>query len=201
MTAEKRLLLEDNVELPRLYLSWPVPPAMSPSATSLQVLSAVLGDGKNSRLYKRLVYELQIAQSVDAGVDAGSLASTFDIVVTARDGQTLEKIRSIVDEEIQVISTAVPAAREVDRVKNQLEARYLSQLERIGGFGSKADLLNEYLFRTGNPGFFGQQLAILGSISPKDVQTVASTFLGPGRVALSVVPKGKKGLALPEVTK
>ncbi|MCC6130883.1 MAG: insulinase family protein [Acidobacteria bacterium] len=201
LLSEKRLLLEDDVELPRLYLSWPAPPAMSASATALEVLSGLLGDGKNSRLHKKLVHELQIAQSVETGVDAGALASTFDVVVTAREGQSLEKIRAIVDEEIRAVATTAPPAREVARVKNQLESRYLSQLERIGGFGGKADLLNEYLFRTGNPGYFSQHLALLGAVSGRDLATLAATTLGPGRVLLSVVPKGKKNLAVPEVSK
>jgi zinc protease len=190
---------EDRVQLPRLYLQWPTPPYLSPSDSALDALAAILASGKNSRLYKRLVYELQVAQDVAAYQQSAGLASTFDVVVTARSGKTLEELRALVDAEITRLREQPPTERELTRVKNQTEATLLTRLERVGGFGGKADLLNSYYFSAGNAGYFQEDLARTTALSTNDVQAVAQRFLGPGRVLLSVVPAGKRELAVPEV--
>ncbi|MCL4809133.1 MAG: insulinase family protein [Thermoanaerobaculia bacterium] len=197
LREERRLVLEDKVELPRLYLVWPTPPVYSPSDAALDAAAGVLATGKNSRLYRRLVYELQIAQDVWVYQQSAALASTFNVVVTARAGQSLEKIRAIVDEELARLAAEPPAPREVERFRNQLEATTYARLERIGGFGGKADQLNAYWAGTGNPGFFEGDLARYRALAPADVRAAAFRFLGPGRVVLSVVPAGKTDLAVP----
>ena len=151
LAAEKRLLLEDRVDLPKLFVSWPVAPALSPSSASLEALAGVLAEGKNSRLYRRLVYELQVAQEVEAYVEEGILGSTFEIQVTARPGVSLEKIRLLVDEELSRLVKEEPSPRELDRFRNQREAGLLARLQHVGGFGGRADQLNEYWSLTGNP--------------------------------------------------
>ena len=201
LPGEKRLVLEDKVELPRLYISWPGPPAYSAPEAALNALGGILATGKNSRLYKRLVYDMQIAQDVSAGLDAGALASTFDIIVTAKAGHALEEIRKVVDEEVARLVESTPSQRELDRFRNDNEARFLVRLEKVGGFGGKADQLNQYFSYTGDPGYFESDLARYRALAPSDVHAVAFRFLGPGRVVLSIVPEGKKNLALPEVTK
>jgi zinc protease len=199
LKEEKRVVLEDRVQLPRLYLQWPTPPYLSPADAPLDALASVLAAGKTSRLYRRLVYELQVAQDVTAYQQSAALASTFDIVATARAGRTLEEIRALVDAEIARLRQEPPTERELSRVKNQAEATLLSRLEQVGGFGGKADLLNSYYFAAGNPGYFQEDLARTSALSPADVRAVAQRYLGEGRVVLSVVPTGKKELAVPEV--
>jgi len=199
LTTEKRLVLEDKVQLPRLYVQWPTPPYLAPADAALDALAGVLASGKNSRLYKRLVYDLQLAQDVSATQESGALASVFSVVVTARAGHTLEEIRSLVDEEIAALQQEAPSDRELQRFKNQHEAAFYGQLERVGGFGGKADLLNSYYFHTGDPDYFAEDLARYTALSPSDVRAVALQFLRPERVLLSVVPEGRKDLAVPEV--
>ncbi len=201
LRGEKRLLLEDRVQLPRLYLAWVTPPAYSPGDTALDAVAAVLADGKNSRLYRRLVYELQVAQDVNAFQGSSALASTFMVIVTARAGHTLEEIRKLVDEEIARLQAEAPAEREVTRFQNKTEARIFDRLERVGGFGGKADQLNAYYVATGDPDYFEEDLARYRALAPSDVQAAALSFLGPGRVAISVVPEGKKELGLAEVAR
>ena len=201
LREEKRLVLEDKVQLPRLYLAWVTPPAFAPGDAPLDAVAAVLSSGKNSRLYKRLVYELQVAQDVAAYQGSNALASTFTVVVTARAGHGLEEIRRLVDEEIARLASEPPTERETTRFQNQTEAAFLDRLERVGGFGGKADQLNAYYFRTGNPDSFEEDLARYRALSPSDVQAAAARFLGPGRVLVSVVPEGKRDLAVPEVTR
>jgi len=193
LTEEKRLIHEDKVQLPRLYLAWLSPPQFAPGDAELDLLANILADGKNSRLYKRLVYDLQIAQDVSAFQSSRKLGSSFQIAVTARAGHTLSEIETVVQEELDRVKNEIPAQREVDRAVNQYEAGFLDQLENCG---RKADLLNSYLYYTGNPDYFNEDLARYKALDPKDVQSVARTFLrDDGRVVLSVVPQGKPELA------
>jgi zinc protease len=201
LREEKRLVLEDRVQLPRLYMAWVTPPAFAPGDAALDAVAGVLAGGKNSRLYKRLVYELQVAQDVSAGQGSQGLASTFAVVVTARSGHTLEEIRRLVDEEIAKLQATPPSDRELQRFQNRTEASFFDRLESVGGFSGKADQLNLYYFRTGDPDYFEEDLARYRALGPSDVQAAAFKFLGPGRVLISVVPEGKKELALAEMAK
>jgi zinc protease len=192
---EKGLVFEDKVQLPRLYLTWPSPPYLAPGDAALDALAGVLASGKNSRLYKRLVYELQVAQDVSAFQASAALSSMFQIVVTARAGHTLEEIRRLVDEELGRLHAETPSERELQRFKNQAEAGFYDRLERVGGFGGKADQMNSYYLHTGNPDYFEEDLARYRALSPADLRAAAQRFLGPGRVVLSIVPQGQKELA------
>ncbi len=192
---ERRLVMEDKVQLPRLYINWVTPPHFTPGDAELDVLANILTGGKNSRLYKRLVYDLQIAQDVSAGQGSARLASTFSIVTTARSGHTLTELESVIREEIAKIKSEPPTARELQRAVNQYEASFLDRLERVGGFGGKADQLNAYVTETGDPDYFNEDLSRYKAFSPTDIQAAAQTYLRDnGDVVLSVVPIGKQDL-------
>lgn len=176
-------------------------PLFAPGDAELDLLASILTGGKNSRLYKRLVYELQIAQDVAAYQSSSKLSSTFAIVATARSGQALLKIKEIIDEEVNHFKRNGPTLREVERAVNQYESSFLSRLERVGGFSGKADLLNSYYFYTGNPDYFNEDLMRYKALDPSDIQSASQTYLTPGRVILSIVPQGKNELAVPPITK
>jgi len=196
LTQEKRLVLEDRVQLPRLYMCWLSPARFAPGDAELDILASIFAGGKNSRLYKRLVYDMQIAQDVSAFQWSGQLGSSFRIVATARSGHNLHELEEVIQEEIDRIKKEPPAEREVQRAVNQYEARFLDSLERIGGFGGKADQLNAYFTFTGDPDYFNEDLARYKALDPDDISAVAQTYLrDDGRVVLSIVPKGKKELA------
>ena len=196
LTSEKRLTLEDHVQLPRLYLAWLSPVAFAPGDEAMTVLSRVLASGKNSRLYKRLVYDLQIAQDVSASQNSGPLGSTFLLIVTAREGHGLSEIEKVVVEELAKVKRDPPAARELERAVNQIESAFYNGLERVGGFGGVADQLNAYELYAGRPDYFAEDLARYTSLDPRDVQAAANRYLrDDARLVLSVVPQGKKALA------
>lgn len=196
LDQEKRLVYEDRVQLPRLYMAWHTPAGFTAGDAEMDLLAAILAGGKNSRLYKRLVYEMQIAQDVAAYQQSQRLASNFQIVATARTGHTLSELERVIQEEITRLKTDPPAARELQRVVNQYESSFLDRLERVGGFGGKADQLNAYFVQTGNPDYFQEDLARYRAIDPDDISAVAQTYLPDNaRVVLSVVPNGKKELA------
>jgi len=191
---EKVVVLEDNVQLSRLYMSWISPPYFSPGDAELDILGSILSGGKNSRLYKKLVYELQIAQNVEAYQESMKLSSQFQIVVTARSGHNLEEIKNAVQEEIESIKKVQPTQRELDRAVNQFEASFLDALETPH---EKAEELNSYFYFTGNPDYANENLSRYKALSPDDIQTAAQTYLSDkGRVILSIVPQGKKDLAV-----
>jgi zinc protease len=196
LTEEKRFTYEDQVSLPRLYMAWLTPAVFRPGDAELDLLASVLAGGKNSRLYRRLVYDLQIAQDVEAYQGSQALISPFMIVATARAGHTLGEIETVINEEIEKLKTGPPAARELGRAVNRFEASFLDRLEMVGGFSGKAELLNSYYVRTGNPDYFQEDLARYRAVDPQDLSAVASAYLkGNARVVLSVVPSGKKQLA------
>jgi zinc protease len=195
LTQEKRLITEDKVQLPRLYMAWLSPAMFAPGDAELDILASVLAGGKNSRLYKKLVYEMQIAQDVSAYQASSKLASTFQIVVTARPGHPLKEIETVVQQEINRIKSETPTAREVQRAINAYEAGFLRRLEHVGGFGGKADLLNTYLVQTGNPDYCNEDLSRYRALDPSDVRAAALTYLrDDGRFILSVVPTGRQEL-------
>ncbi|MEO6237859.1 MAG: pitrilysin family protein [Vicinamibacterales bacterium] len=189
LTEVRNKTIQDRVQLPRLYLTWITPAHLEPGDAELDVLSLLLAGGKNSRLYKRLVYELQIAQDVAAFQASKALSSEYQIVVTARPGASIEQIRAIVDEEIARLQQTAPTARELTRAVNQVESSFYDRMERIGAFGGVGDQLNGYYVAAGNPGYFNEDLSRYRALSAADIQAMATRFLPlDKRVELVVEP-------------
>src|SRR5690606_16418433 len=134
-----------------------------------------LTGSKNSRLYKRLVYDLQLVQSIQSGQSSAALGSRFMIVATARPSndppeQVLARIKGIIDEEIEKLKAEGPDDREVQRALNGIESNFLNSMQRSG---SKADQMNSYFFLTGNPDYFQEDLARYKALQPNDIQAAA----------------------------
>ena len=190
LTGVQKKTLTDKVTLPRLYLTWLTPRFYAPGDAALDVTSSVLASGKNSRLYKRLVYDMQIAQDVSAFQQSGALGSQFQIVATARSGHTAAELQKVIDEEIQKLQREAPTARELERSVNQVEASFFDRMERVGGFGGKADQLNAYYTATGDADWFNEDLARYRALSVGDVSAAAARFLPlDTRVELVVEPE------------
>jgi zinc protease len=193
LTGVKRKTMTDRVRLPRLYLAWLTPPQFAPGDATLDVVASILAQGKNSRLYKRLVYDTQMAQEVDAYQQSGKLGSEFIIEVTARPGRTIAEIQTAIDEEIQKLRREPPDQREVQRAINQIEASFYQRMERVGSYRGRADQLNAYYFAGGGPDFFAEDLARYTSIAPDDVQAAVVRWLpADRRVELIVQPEGAR---------
>ena len=189
----KKTTLTDKVALPRLYLAWLTPKFYAPGDAALDVASSVLAGGKNARLYKRLVYDMQIAQDVSAFQQSGALGSQFQIVATARTGHTAAELQKVIDEELDRLRRDGPEPREVQRAINQMESSFYQRMERIGSFGGKADQLNAYAFAGGGPDYFAEDLARYTSLSPADIQSAAVQWLpADRRVELVVEPEAKR---------
>lgn len=189
LSGDVSLTMRDSVQLPRLYLVWPTGPAFDSQEPALELLAAVLGDGKSSRLHRRLVYERQIARDVSVYHYAQEIAGEFFIQVTANPGQSLADIEAIVDEELALLRQTAPGEREIMRAKNRLESHHVRQLERIGGFGGRADQLNFYNTYQGDPAGVNSDLARYLAVAPDDVRRAANAALSAAKVRLAVLPK------------
>lgn len=192
LAADVSATLEDRVQLPRVYDTWHTQKAFGADDAVLDVLANVLAGGKSSRLYRRLVYDMQAATQVAAFQDGGRIDGKFQLFATARQGHTLTELQRVIDEEIRRLAETGPTAREVARAQNGFEAQFLSRMERVGSFGGKADQLNFYNYFVGTPDYFEQDLSRYRRVTPADVQRVAKLYLVDAhRVILSVVPQGK----------
>lgn len=192
LTGMQKKTITDRVQLPRLYLAWLTPRFLDPGDAAMDMVADVLAGGKNSRLYKRLVYDMQAAQSVNAFQVSQTLSSYFLVTVTPRPGHTIEEMQKVVDDEIARLQREGPTAHELARALNQVESSFYDRMERLGGaHGGKADQLNGYFIRTGDPDWFNEDLARYRAMSTTDVKAAAEAFLpADRRVELTVVPEG-----------
>jgi len=195
--ADVYATLEDRVQVPRVYHAWHTVKGFADGDATLDVLANVLASGRSSRLYKRLVYELQIATDVVAFQDGGRIDGKFELWATARPGHDLTELERVIDEEVRKVAQAGPTPREVERAQNSFEAQFLSRMERVGGFGGKADQLNFYNYFVGTPDYFEKDLDRYRRVTAAEVQQAARRYLVDAhRVVLSVVPQGKPDLAV-----
>jgi zinc protease len=200
ITAERRAVVQDRVELPRVYMAWLTPPIFKPGDADADIAANALGAGRASRLYKKLVYEQQIAQDVSAGQYSLMLGSVFQITATARPGHTAEELEKAIDAELARFREGGPEQAEVDRARNTYETRIIQGLENLGGFGGVADRLNTYNHYLGDPGHLSNDLQRYRDTTPATVRTFAQQFLTPtARVVVHGVP-GKQDLGAPVPT-
>ena len=194
---ESYLLLEDRVELPRLYLAWRTPRLFAAGDAEMDMLADVLTGGKTSRLYRTLVYDRRIATDVSAAQGSRELAGWFCISATAAPGHELVELEQVIVDELEGLAERGPDVREIERSLAQVEAQFVYRLQTVGGFNGRSDQLNAYNVFTGNPGFMDQDRMRYREISAGLVQKLVSTQLNSSRrVALSVVPEGAVGRAL-----
>ena len=195
LSGTASLVLRDRVQLPRLYLVWPTGHAFDEGQPALEVLSAILGDGKSSRLYRSLVYERQIARDVSVYHYGQEIAGEFFVQVTANAGQSLEEIEAIVQSELNALRQSGPDDHELQRAKNRIESQHVRQLERVGGFGGRADQLNYYNTYTGDPSGINTDLKRYLAVAADDVRRAAKTALGENMVRLTVLPEERLSAA------
>jgi len=187
------LVLEDKVQLPRLFYTWHSVKGFSKDDAALDILAQVLAGDKNSRLYKKLVYELQTAQSVSAFQDGSRLDGKFQIDVTPKPGQKVADVDHVIQAEIDSLIGNGVTPRELQRAQNVYKASFLNRLASVLG---KAEVLNSYNYFVGNPDFVQQDAARYERVTAADVQRVAKTYLGRPKIILTVVPEGKKEMML-----
>jgi len=202
ITSERREVVKERVELPRVYMSWLTPAYFKPGDADADMTAALLGEGKSSRLYKRLVYEKQIAQDVSASQQSLRLGSIFQIQVTARPGHTADELEAAINQELDALRASDPDAAEVARARNTIETHMIEGLEKQGGFGGVADRLNTYNQYIGNPDYLPQDIERYEAVTPASVHAfVAANLQNNARVVVQAVsgePDFGKPVATPK---
>jgi zinc protease len=192
------LVLEDNVHLPRLYFSWHTPAIFAAGDAELDWFGLVLAQGKSSRLYRTLVYERQIAQSVEAFQASALLGSTFNVVVTARPAVDLAELARLVHDQLERAAAHIER-EELQRARHRFETSFIDALQNVGGFGGRADRLNHYAYYLKDPGAVDRDLERYRRLDGESITQVARThLLQTSPVVLSVVPHGEAARALRE---
>ena len=156
--GQSRLLLEDRVELPRLYFAWHSPGLFAHDDATLDLVAEVLASGKTSRLYRALVYEQRIATEIGASQNSREIGGFFQIVATAAPGRTLAEVEKAIARVLAAFLAAGPTPAEMERCLAQAEANFIYRLQTVGGFGGKSDQLNAYNVFLGDPGYFERDL-------------------------------------------
>ena len=194
LTKDTVLVMEDKVQLPRVYLMYPGVKSFHGDEAAIDALADIVAGGKSSRLYRTLVYEKQIAQDVSLGNNSGRLDGQLIFVSTAKPGQHPRDLVAAFEEAINKVANEGVTERELTQVKNGVRA---SMLDRMSSVLGKADQLNMYNYFTGSPDFLAQDLERYEKVTAADVQRVAKQYVaGKARVVLTVVPEGKKELAI-----
>ncbi len=180
--------VEDRVPQARVYMVWNIPQFGSADADYLDLVSDILSQGKTSRLYKRLVYDDQIATSVMASVELREIAGQFQIVATAKPGGDLTAIEKAVREELDRFLKDGPTKEEMDRAQTQYRANLIRGIERIGGFGGKSDRLAIGQVFRDDPETYKVSLARVMAATPEELKGAADRWLSDGVYQLEVQP-------------
>ena len=188
MSGTKRMVIQDRVPQARVYETWNVPEYSSKELAYLDLLSDVLTLGKNSRLYKRLVYDEQIATDVNASINSREIGSQFEITATAKEGVPLDKIEDEINEELNKLLKEGPTAEELERVKTNYISNFVRGIERIGGFGGKSDILATGEVFADTPDFYKTRLNWIKSSTIEDIKESGNKWLSDGKFMLEVLP-------------
>jgi zinc protease len=194
----KRLLMDDRVELARVYLAWHSPAMFSDGDAELDLTADLIAHGKTSRLYRTLVYEKQIAADVVAYQHSREISGVFQVAATAAPGVPLADLYDEILSAVGDVARHGPTTAELERARAQTDAQFVYRIQTIGGFGGKSDQLNAYNIFRGDPVYFGEDRVRYDSATSESIAAAVDTWLvRRPHVVLSVVPRGSSQLALP----
>ncbi|MDP4115344.1 MAG: pitrilysin family protein, partial [Bacteroidota bacterium] len=188
MTGEKRQIAQDRVPQSKIYKVWNVPQWGDKELTLLDVTSDILASGKTSRLYKRLVYDEQIATNVQAYVDQKEIGSQFYIEATAKQGVDIALVEKAIDEELLKYIKEGPSEKELKRIKTLTVANFIKGIERIGGFGGKSDILAQNAVYGGSPDYYKNTLKWSTTATSEELKNAAAKWLSDGVYVLTINP-------------
>jgi zinc protease len=190
MSGSRRASMQDRVPQERIDKIWNIPEFGAEDSDYLDLVSDVLGAGKTSRLYKRLVYDDQIATNVGAFVNPREIGEQFLITAMARPGVSLPKVEAAINEEVARFLKEGPTPQEVERVRTQYMANFIRGVDRIGGFGGKSDVLAQSQVYLGDPAAYKIKLARVREATPAKLQQAAERWLSDGVYTLQIHPYG-----------
>jgi len=199
LDADRNIYLEDRVELPRLYVAWLTPAMFAAGDAELDLATDLLAHGKTSRLYRRLVYQDRIATDVSASQSSREMSSFVQMSATAAPGHTLPELDHAIAEEVARLSDEGPTDAEIERGRVQAETQFVQRLQTVGGFGGKSDQLNAYNTYLRRPDYFTEDLGRYARVTHDSLRRTVKHYLHAGRrVTLSIVPRGRLDLGMPD---
>ncbi len=190
LPGEVELALQDRVNLPRTTVAWPTVPLYAADDAALDVFAQVVGGGRTSRLYQKLVYDLQIAQDASLGHRSSQLAGVMVMTLTPRPGHTLDEVEKAAHEVLAGALSGGITPSELERTQTAITADFVRSMQSIGGFGGLSDRVNEYYQLLGRPDAFRWDLQRYLDLTPAAVGEAARRYLGDGRVVARVEPLG-----------
>ncbi len=188
MSGTRRAMLQDNVPQARIYKVWNIPGYNQRDYTLLEMTGDLLASGKNSRLYKRLVYTDRTATSVMAGVGPFEIASQLQVIVTVKPGSDPAAVEKVLDEEVARYLAAGPTPEELDRIRTTNFANFARGMERIDGFDGKSSILAESQVYGGSPDFYKARLNWIAKATPADMLAAAKRWISDGVFVVNVEP-------------
>ena len=190
MTGAHKAVYQDRVAQARVYKVWNMPEFGSEDGDYLDMVSDALSNGRTSRLYKRLVYDDQLATDVAAYINPREIGGQFVIQATARPGVELARVEKAIDEELARFLAEGPTAQEVRRVRTQYLANFVRGVDRVGGFGGKSDVLAMSQAYLGDAAAYQVKLRREREATPAKVQAAAKRWLSDGEYVSEVFPFG-----------
>jgi zinc protease len=186
--GNQRQQVQDRVPQARIIKVWNVPGDATKDRVLLSVAARVLSSGKSSRLYKRLVYDEQIATSASAFLDTREIASQFTLQADAKKDVDPAKVEAALEQELAKFLASGPTQEELDRVRADFFADFIRGVERIGGFGGKSDVLAASQIYGGAPDAYKQELEVFRSSTPAQIKEAAQRWLSDGVYTLRIDP-------------
>jgi zinc protease len=188
LDSERRQVMEDRVPQSRMYAAWPGPAWGTMDAHHLALAAEILGGDKNSRLYKRLVYEDQIASDVEVAPLPLEISGITYLIATAQPDHTLAEVEAAAKEEIRKFIQDGPTRKELERVKTRARANFLRGIERVGGTEGKSGILARNMVYGNSPDFYQKQLTDIETTTREDLRQVVEDWMGPGVFVMEVHP-------------
>ena len=199
-TASTRETMTDKVPQARIYRAWNTAEYGQADVERLQLLSQVLGGSRSSRLDKRLVFQDKLADNVSTAAWSNLLGGMFFIQVDVKQGVDVATVEKALDEELAKLLAEGPTASELEQARTVFKAVFIRGIERIGGFGGKADALAECAVFTGDPGCFRKSLDVIETATAADVTAAGNQWLSRGDHTIVIVP-GERVAAVEEEAK
>ena len=191
LTGNSYQVAQDRVPQARIQKTWNIPGWGTPAMTYMNILSDILTNGKTSRLYKRLVYDEQIASNVYSYTDEKEIGGQFYIIADAKPGVELDKINRIINEELKKLQDGGVTSAELERAKTRAFAGFVKGMERIGGFGGKSDILLQNEVFGGSPDYYKKIYDRVAAAAPDDIKKVAVNWMSDGEYRLDILPFGE----------
>ncbi|KFN44185.1 M16 family metallopeptidase [Arenimonas oryziterrae] len=196
-TTSTRETMTDRVAQTRIYKLWNVPQYGAPDIERLQLFAQVLGGSRASRLDQRLAFGDKLVDNVSASVDASELGGQFFISADVKQGVDPALVEKAIDEELKKLLATGPTAAELEQARTVFRAGFIRGIERIGGFGGKADALAECAVYTGDAGCFRESLARIQAATGAEIKASGNQWLSRGDYTLTITP-GERGAATEE---